>query len=125
MPLAEFVANCKKTVQVLFPHPTLTGISHTTNNTMPDYYSSATTATNATANTAKGSTTNKEEDISGNKDALEDDSKDKASDDDEGTEGALFCAARDIQFQNAPLNWGWLVWRTATFAILLAQIYPS
>jgi hypothetical protein len=49
LPLEEFVTTCKKTVQVPFPHPTLTGKSHTTNNTMIDYYPSAATTANAAA----------------------------------------------------------------------------
>ncbi len=49
LPLEEFVATCEKTVQVPFPHPTLTSKSHTTNNTMIDYYPSAATTANAAA----------------------------------------------------------------------------
>ncbi len=51
----------------------------------------------AAADAAGGTTTNNDMDISVSKDGLEDDSKDKASDDNEGTEDALFHAARDIQ----------------------------
>jgi hypothetical protein len=97
LPFAEFVATCKKTVQVPFPHPTPTNKLHTTNNTMTEYSTSAATAMDTAANATGGSTTKNEVDIGNIEDNLEDYSKNKASDNDNGTEGALFRAARDIK----------------------------
>jgi hypothetical protein len=109
--ILDFVAKCqnfchlrnllpvfeKKTVQVPFPHPTLTSKTHTINNTMTNYSTSAATTANAAANAARGTTTNNDKDVNGNEDGLEDKSEDEASDDDKETEDALFCAARGIQ----------------------------
>jgi hypothetical protein len=97
--MSDFVATCgiccqlQKTMQISFPHPTLTYKSHTTNNTMTDYSTSAATTANAAANATGGTTTNNDMDIS------EDNSESKASDDKEGMEDTLFHAARDIHYR--------------------------
>jgi hypothetical protein len=125
LPLEEFLCTCKKTVQVLFPHPTVTGKSHTTNNTMTDHSTSAATTADTAANAARCPTTkNDTTDISGNKDGSEDDSKDEASDDDKGTDNALFHAARDIQNRTSRCA-GTAGMEDYHFCIFLAQIYQS
>ncbi len=119
------MCTCKKTVQVLFPHPTLTGKSHTTNNTMTDYSTSAATTADTAANAAGCPTTeNDTTDISGNKDGSEDDSKNEVSDDIEGTDNALFHAARDIQSRTSH-RVGMAGMEDHHFQFFLEQIYQS
>jgi hypothetical protein len=82
--------------------------------------SSADDATNATG----GTTTDNDKDIGSNEDDSEDDSENDASDDNNGTEDALFHAAKDIQSRTSR-HVGTAGMENRHFYIFLAQIYLS